>query len=96
MVDTLPERCYALLLSNGQLIHLRRGMAGYEPVTRKDKHVFGDEAKVLRDILNEAAHVTLHQRMAMENGSMFGWDCKASDPATWEKLGIEEDSPVSV
>ena len=39
----------------------------------------------LADYNNQRLGVTAAQRLAMEAGSMHGWDCPAADPKTYEQ-----------
>ena len=47
----------------------------------------GDPARnrELADYNNQRLGVTAAQQMAMEAGSMHGWDCPAADPKTYEQ-----------
>ena len=79
MADGLPEMC---LMTTGQLICIRRGESGYYPSEWEtgDKERNVEEA----DRLNERMGVTPAQRMAMEIGSMAGWDVPGADPKNYE------------
>ena len=79
---SLPDYCYAVLPSNGQLIRIDRDESGYCAITMgaEKRHVFGDEAEELMNTLNNAKGVTYPQREAMFQGSMFGWDGPCADP----------------
>lgn len=78
----LPELCFSTLQTTGQLICIRRGESGYYPSEWEtgDKERNVEEA----DRLNERLGVTPAQRMAMEIGSMAGWDVPGADPKNYE------------
>jgi hypothetical protein len=78
----LPELCFSTLQTTGQLICIRRGESGYYPSEWEtgDKERNVEEA----DRLNERMGVTPAQRMAMEIGSMAGWDVPGADPKNYE------------
>jgi hypothetical protein len=82
MADGLPEMCFSTLMTTGQLICIRRGESGYYPSEWEtgDKERNVEEA----DRLNEKLGVTPAQRMAMEIGSMAGWDVPGADPKNYE------------
>ena len=82
VAEGLPELCFSTLASNGQLICIRRGESGYYPSEWEtgDKERNVEEA----DRLNERMGVTPAQRMAMEIGSMAGWDVPGADPKNYE------------
>ena len=68
----LPEVCFTYLLSDYSLIGIKRGEPGYYPIQLRPE--------VTAASLNAASGVTPQQVMAMEAGSMFGWDCPGADP----------------
>ena len=78
----LPELCFSTLQTTGQLICIRRGESGYYPSEWEtgDKERNVEEA----DRLNERMGVTPAQRLAMEIGSMAGWDVPGADPKNYE------------
>ncbi len=81
--EGLPELCFSTLASTGALICIKRGESGYYPSDWDT----GDPArnKELADYNNQRLGVTAAQRLAMEAGSMHGWDCPAADPKTYEQ-----------
>ncbi len=83
LADGLPELCCSLLPSTGALICIKRGESGYFPSDWDT----GDPARnrELADYNNQRLGVTAAQQMAMEAGSMHGWDCPAADPKTYEQ-----------
>lgn len=81
----LPKECWSVLPSSGALIKIRKGEDGYHPMgnlrTKTAKEVFGcDSNDQLADLLNEKMGISKAQRMAMEIGSMSGWDVPGADP----------------
>ena len=90
-MSNLPESCYAVLLSNGVLIEIRRGESGYYGVTRDHEMVKGNEARIIRDEMNETLGVSIRQRVAMEHGSMFGWDTPGANPDHPLNVEFERD-----
>lgn len=89
----LPEYCFGVLLINKSLIKIKAGEMGYYPI----KDIDGDtpenliklrgctDMSKLADFLNERINVSWHERKAMEMGSQFGWDHKASSPQMWKE-----------
>ena len=67
----LPDMCAARLPNDKSPILIRRGVAGYWPAPRPDMDV---------DAFNARKGVTPAQVMAMQIGSMFGWDAPGADP----------------
>lgn len=80
--DGLPALCFATLPSTGELICIKRGEIGYYPSSwsTDDKQ----RNKEIADYNNERLGVTVEQRLAMESGSMGGWDIPGADPANYE------------
>ena len=81
----LPEHCYAVLPSSGQLIEVRRGEKGYYPCA----YSTGDREynKVLANQFNAHEGISKAQAAAMLAGSMFGWGTPAADPKNYDNLG---------
>jgi hypothetical protein len=78
----LPEFCYGLLPTTGEVILIKLFEKGYYPYnggTVKGE----DKAKEL----NEKLGITPAQVAAMEAGSMFGWSCPGADPDTYDENG---------
>lgn len=83
IAEGLPELCFSVLPSTGALICIKRGESGYYPSDWDT----GDpvQNRELADYNNQRLGVTAAQRLAMEAGSMHGWDCPAADPKTYEQ-----------
>lgn len=79
----LPEMCFSILKSTGDLICIKRGESGYYP-SDWDTHDKERNAELAAE-LNEQLGVTMEQRQAMEAGSMFGWSVPGADPVTYER-----------
>ena len=81
--EGLPDMCFSTLRSTGELICIKLGQHGY----RLSDWNTGDPAKnrELADYNNQRLGITAAQRLAMEAGSMHGWDCPAADPKTYEQ-----------
>lgn len=79
----LPSLCYTFLetAQPGERIGLvRRGFPGYWKTNFDNVNVSDDNAKSMVIRLNGKLGVTKPQMLAMEAGSMFGWDCDGADP----------------
>lgn len=81
--EGLPEQCWGVLPVENELILIKRGVSGYFP-QREENAKYPVENL---DYLNERLGVTKAQRMAMQSGSMFGWDTPASNPANYDEEG---------
>lgn len=65
----LPTMCASINATTGETILIKRGVAGFYPFPGKDAERF-----------NARHGVTKAQRLAMEIGSMFGWEVPGADP----------------
>lgn len=82
VAEGLPELCFTTLPSTGELICIKRGVLGYYPSSwNTDGRARNKE---LADYNNERLGITVEQRLAMESGSMGGWDVPGADPANYE------------
>ena len=81
LAESLPELCFSVLPSTGELICIKRGESGYY---RSDWNTNDKEKNIeLSDYNNDRLGVTPEQRQAMEVGSMAGWDVPGADPANY-------------
>lgn len=71
MNKNLPDLCYSILETTGELIIIKQGEEGYYPCEFSVADKAQNEA--LRDSKNESMGVTKEQEKAMSIGSMFGW-----------------------
>ena len=80
--DGLPELCFTVIKSTGELACIKRGEMGYY---RSDWNT-SDRAQneELAAEQNERLGVTEAQRRAMEVGSMCGWNVPGADPKRYE------------
>ena len=82
----LPEVCYSILPSTGDVIIIKRGESGYYrcEYSTEDK-AFNREFANDR---NANLGVSKAQAEAMKAGSMFGWDTPAADPKSYNENGV--------
>ena len=81
LAEGLPELCYSVPESTGELIVIKRGECGYH---QTDYSTEDKERNIeLADYNNERLGVTPIQRRAMELGSICGWDVPGADPAKY-------------
>lgn len=81
LAEGLPELCYSVHESTGELIVIKRGECGYHAT---DYSTPDKERNVeLADHLNDKLGVDMWQRQAMEVGSICGWDVPGADPAKY-------------
>ena len=85
MRSTLPDKCYAVLPSNDEIIIVKKGESGYYR-TNKYGHDRA-EALTIVDEDNERDGVSRAQAAAMLAGSMFGWATPAADPKNYDSRG---------
>ena len=82
----LPEVCYSILPSTGDVIIIKHGESGYYrcEYSTEDK-AFNREFANDR---NANLGVSKAQVEAMKAGSMFGWDTPAADPKSYNENGV--------
>lgn len=83
--SSLPERCYSVAESTGNLIIITKGEMGYTDVN--DSRNTPEQNRKLADGHNAEMGVTKAQENAMVAGSMFGWNVKAADPKNYNEDG---------
>ncbi len=82
---SLPDMCYTVLPSNGELVALKRDELGYFPCAYNSDNPHFNQRQMKH--LNEGLQVTPQQRAAMEAGSMFGWGVPAANPNNYDMRG---------
>ena len=80
----LPERCFSVLKSTGELVVIARGETGYYKVLSSSDR---EENQKLADGHNAEMGISKAQVAAMEAGSMFGWTAQAANPAVYDANG---------
>ena len=83
--SSLPEKCFSVLESTGEMIVITKGEKGYAPTGIYPQ---SDPSKEGASALNAANGVTKAQEAAMVAGSMFGWETPAADPKNYDDQGI--------
>ena len=79
----LPDLCFSVIKSTGELICIKRGVEGYfpsdwsTPDRERNEEIAADQ--------NQRLGVTEAQRQAMECGSMCGWGVPGADPKFYEQ-----------
>ena len=88
--SSLPERCYSILDSTGDIIIIQKGDKGYYhiEVTEATK----EENRALVDSQNEKLGISKAQEEAMKAGSIFGWACPAADPDNYNNIGVPKNA----
>lgn len=83
-LNKLPEMCWVEKMGSDELVLVKRGEMGYYP-QGNDVLPYTLENK---ESLNKQLGVTVAQELAMQAGSMFGWDTPGSDPDNWTEDGM--------
>ena len=83
--SSLPEKCFAALETEDDLVLIKKGEMGYE---RTGIHSdAGQDKHEAADTLNDTMGITKAQAAAMLSGSMFGWEAPAADPKNYDAHG---------
>ena len=83
--SSLPKQCYGVLAETGEIIILKKGETNYY---RTDIDMGSREQNTaLAEEYNQKMGITKEQAAAMSAGSMFGWDCPAADPKSYDENG---------
>ena len=82
-LESLPELCYSVHMTDGSIVILKRGETGYYPTDIPCSDAL--PANVLVDQQNEKMGITKAQRLAMEIGSLVGFHVPGANPAAHEE-----------
>ena len=83
--SSLPEKCYSVLKSTGDIIVLKKRESGYY---RTDiEQGTPEQNRELAETQNRMLGVTKAQAAAMSAGSMYGWHTPAADPVNYDVEG---------
>ena len=85
LTPPLPEKCFAILPSSGELIVIERYKPGYQ--VSPMAHFKGKTPQQTADVLNGDMGVTRAQAAAMLAGATLGWTSSAADPSRYNKRG---------
>lgn len=86
--SALPELCYSVLQTTGQIIVIQNGESGYSLSAYGGDN--REENELLAAALNKKLGLSKEQIMAMEFGCMFGWDKPGANPKVYEKLSLKD------
>ncbi len=76
--NELPDTCFSVLPSTGQLIIIKNGESGYYPSEWDTGN--REENRDIASSHNESRGISDIQESAMLAGSMFGWDTPGANP----------------
>jgi hypothetical protein len=82
---SLPNYCFAMLPSSGEMIRIQRDEQGYFLCNSKGMSPETVRVKVNNE--NQLRGVTRAQEEAMLTGSLFGWDSPAAKPWNYDSDG---------
>ena len=82
---TLPDFCYTILFSTGEIVRIWKGKMTYE----KTELSTPDRAmnRLIAERANTTMGITKAQREAMLGGMLLGWDKPAADPNRYDPSG---------
>ncbi len=89
--SSLPETCFVYVESTDEIGIVHRGEMGYIPTTIKPE--IGITKRKSVEYLNSVQSISKAQAAAMSAGSIFGWDTKAADPASYNERGELQKTP---
>jgi hypothetical protein len=91
-IAKLPEECFAILLTNKNLIRIKAGESGFfkcdQRLPLRECERLGITMDQLADSWNTDLDVTKGQREAMEIGSMHGWEVPGANPDVYTPEGL--------
>ena len=76
--NELPDACFSILPSTGQLIIIKKGESGYYPSEWDTGN--REENRDIASSHNESRGISDMQESAMLAGSMFGWNTPGANP----------------
>jgi hypothetical protein len=82
---SLPQYCFSVLPSSGELIRIQRDEQGY--FLCNGKGLTPQQAQFKADDENGLRHITKAQEAAMLAGSLFGFNTPAAKPWNYDKTG---------
>lgn len=82
MKRQLPDWCYSVQYTTDEVIRIHNGETGYYPVFNPMIKTL-EEAIEFANIQNGMLGILPEERLAMEIGSMFGWDAMGADPQVY-------------
>ena len=83
--SNLPDRCYSILESTGDIVIIAKGEKGYYHIEVTENTP--EENRRFVDSQNAKLGITRGQEEAMKAGSMFGWATPAADPKNYNDNG---------
>ena len=91
----LPNKCYAVLNTTDEIIIIYAGENCYRTIYAQP-NLNGKPVQEFVDEVNEANGVTIPQRMAMEAGSMFGWEVPLANPENYLPNGDFDKTKLEI
>lgn len=82
--SSLPEQCFSILPSTGELIKIKKGECDY---TRSVGFESIEQNQELADGLNRQAGITKAQEAAMRAGVLYGWQLPGANPENYDGRG---------